>query len=105
MTTLSIFTTKLEALKSDPTTQKTEFITSAIRSEILAHQSLASDESDFFDLTPIIRRYGKIITQQTLKGILDQIIQEIVSVGFKVRLSFGDTAMFIFLDEPPTNCY
>jgi hypothetical protein len=60
-----------------------------------------SDENDFFDLN-IYSKYNQTIRQE----IYNKIKLEIESLGWKVKLSYGDTGMFIYSTEkPPPSCW
>jgi hypothetical protein len=55
-------------------------------------------EEDYFDLSKYIEKVGDV-------EILQSVINNLESVGWKTSLSFGDTGLFIYTSEKPKNCW
>ena len=62
-------------------------------------------ENDYIDLDLVLRQYCDNNTCM-LKKIIDTITEELHTLGWKTKLSFGDTGLFIYSTEnPPTSCW
>jgi hypothetical protein len=58
------------------------------------------DENEYVDLDKYYSKYGKNTK------IIDDIILELNQLGWKTKLSFGDTGLFVYSTEnPPTSCW
>ena len=74
-----------------------------LRKEIFEH-ILINTENEFFDL----ERFKKIKKLNELQylTISKQIISELENIGWKCKLSYGNTALFIYsTDLPPPSCW
>lgn len=78
------------------------YITSLLREIVYIH-ILKGIESDFVDLTSFGRLHK--ITMSTVGTICAVIQEELHTNGWKTKLSFGDTGLFIFIENQPTNCW
>lgn len=58
---------------------------------------LRGKENDFFDLDTFNRTY--INDMSLTKSLVDKIVVEIESLGWKTKFSYGDTALFIYSTE------
>lgn len=58
---------------------------------------MRKSEEDYMDLTDMM----KTVPQK----VFDKIFQELREMGWKVALSFGDTGLFIFIDNKPKTCW
>ncbi len=59
------------------------------------------NEEEYFDLDKYTS-YGKNLVSDSVKKIM----LELENLGWKVKLSFGDTGLFIYSsDEPPKTCW
>ena len=71
-----------------------------IREDIYRLLISRKDENEYVDLDKYYSKYGKNI------NIIDTIITELNQLGWKTKLSFGDTGLFVFSTEnPPTSCW
>lgn len=97
------FVSMLKSISHDQDRQKKSIIERDLRQLVANHFVFAADETDFFDLTPVIRKYKGM----EIKEVLDTIIAEIKCAGFYVGLSYGKTALFVYKDphNPPENYY
>ena len=78
---------------------------SLFRKEIYDTLVTRKDETVYIDLDSFSRKYCCNNTKITNK-ILTEIIVEIHKLGWKTKLSFGDTGLFIYSTEtPPINCW
>ncbi len=67
-----------------------------IRDEIYK-KMISGDESDFFDYDCFARKnYLNIASVRTL---VYEVIDELKSLGWKIKTSYGDTALFIYSTE------
>lgn len=65
---------------------------------------LKGNEDDFFSLTDFSQHYAQ--QADTTREMWDQIAKELESLGWKTKLSYGDTGAFIYsTDEPPPSCW
>jgi len=75
-------------------------VSSIIREDIYRLLISRKDENEYVDLDKYYSKYGK-----NRKNI-DAIIMELNEIGWKTKLSFGDTGLFIYSTEnPPTSCW
>lgn len=74
-------------------------IASKLRKKIYVN-IIGNNSQDFFDIS--LFKYN---THKDFKQILKQICSELEELGWKTKLSYGDTAVFIFKDEIPINCW
>lgn len=68
------------------------------------HLVVKGDENQFFDLETFDTEHVKNmeITQQ----MWEQVSKELELMGWKTKLSYGDTGAFIYSsDKPPANCW
>ena len=71
-----------------------------IREDIYRLLISRKDENEYVDLDKYYSKYGKNT------NIIDNIITELNQLGWKTKLSFGDTGLFVFSTEnPPTSCW
>lgn len=76
--------------------------TSLFREVVYIHV-LKRVETDFIDLTKFCVRHDLKMDQVT--RICSVVVSELQALGWKTRLSYGDTGLFIFKDEVPNNCW
>ena len=61
-----------------------------------------NDENEYIDLDKYYPNYGKDIVNSNI----EKIIKELNDLGWKTKLSFGNTGLFIYsTDDPPTSCW
>ena len=79
-------------------------VINSFRQEIYNTIIKRKDETDYIDLDVFQRRFcNKNIS---LKDIVDKICYELHDLGWKTKLSYGDTGLFIYSTEnPPHNCW
>lgn len=76
-----------------------------LRQDIYSH-ILKGEENNYFSIdTWVIKNYkNNLSTTQSI--ILEQIIPELEDLGWKCKLSFGNTGLFIYSTEnPPPSCW
>ena len=74
-----------------------------IRRDIYEH-IISEDENNYFDLEKFQKKY-KLSTENRDK-LCQEIVKELEKLGWKCRLSFGDTGLFIYSSEnPPKSCW
>jgi len=77
----------------------------SFRKEVYETIIKRKDESDYIDLDIFERRFCKN-NSICLKKIVKQICSELEELGWKTKLSYGDTGLFIYSTEnPPHNCW
>jgi hypothetical protein len=82
-----------------------ERVTSIFRQEIYETLLTRKDENVYIDLDIFRIKYCNNKTS-ILSEILRKIISELHGLGWKTKLSFGDTGLFIYsTDEPPVSCW
>jgi hypothetical protein len=67
-----------------------------IREEIYK-KIISGDETDFFDYDCFARK--NFLKVDSIRKIVYQIIDELKELGWKIKTSYGDTALFIFSTE------
>jgi len=80
-----------------------ERVLEALRESVYSHM-LKDDENDFFDLD----KFNKNVKNMELtKHLINTyIIPELNELGWKTRLSYGDTGLFIFsTEDKPRSCW
>jgi hypothetical protein len=74
-----------------------------LRRDIYEHV-LSHKEEEYFSLDKFNSEKVNDI-KKTIK-MVDELIPELEKLGWKVKKSYGDTALFIYsTPEPPKNCY
>jgi hypothetical protein len=80
-------------------------VTSIFRQEIYKTLLTRKDENVYIDLDIFRIKYCNNKTPIILE-ILEEITPELHELGWKTKLSFGDTGLFIYsTDEPPVSCW
>lgn len=77
------------------------------RKEIYEH-IISHGENSYFDLEKFGREYCKDQTNRVelVFQMSGTIMNELVNLGWKCKLSFGGTALFIYsTDDPPPSCW
>ena len=94
--------TFLECIKpknlNDRETLYEKVVLDEIRWDLYLFLLSRESEEDYFDLSKYIEKVGDV-------EILQSVINNIESVGWKTTLSFGDTGLFIYKTEKPKNCW
>jgi hypothetical protein len=76
-----------------------ERILQKLREEIL-DVVLQDDCSNFYDISSF--KYG---SYKNIKDLIKQVMKELEELGWKTKLSYGDTALFIYTGLVPVNCW
>ena len=72
------------------------------REDIFIHLINRKDENEYIDLDKYYSNFDK----NEIAKIFYKIRDEIHGLGWKTKLSFGDTGLFIYSTEnPPTSCW
>ena len=79
---------------------QTKFLVSIIMERIVKFLLFRDDEGDFFDLTPYLREY-----KEKMEPVITRICSDIENLDYKTVLSYGKTALFIYKNEVPENCW
>jgi hypothetical protein len=75
-----------------------------LRRDIYEHMVSRKDETIYFDIQDFRTRYK--LKTDTVRNMIDTTINELEVIGWKCKLSFGNTGLFIYsTDTPPVNCY
>ena len=73
-----------------------------LRRDIYEHV-ISHDENSYFDLDKFSRTYYK---DSKISELSESIIPELEKLGWKCKLSFGGTALFIYsTDKAPASCW
>jgi hypothetical protein len=74
-----------------------------LRTKIYDH-IISCNENNYFDLDKFNTTYTK--NMDSLQEMIIIITKELEKLGWKCKLSFGDTGMFIYSsDKPPPSCW
>lgn len=74
-----------------------------LRRDLYEH-IIREDENSYFELEKFNRKYH--IDSENLEKMTKTIISELQNLGWKCKLSFGNTALFIYSTEkPPPSCW
>ena len=74
-----------------------------LRQEIYIHM-LKGNENSLFDLDRFSRQNEEKI--DTIQKMTETVMEELTQIGWKCKLSYGDTALFIYTSEnPPAGCW
>lgn len=80
-----------------------QIVLSYLRQEIYEHM-LKEDENSYFALDTFNKKYN--VKNDVLETLYTQIIGELEEIGWKCKLSYGNTGLFIYSTEkPPSNCW
>lgn len=61
---------------------------------------LHDDSSNFYDIS--LFKYSK---HRNIIKLVKQVMKELDELGWKTKLSYGDTALFIYTGSVPVNCW
>ena len=76
-----------------------------LRRDLYEH-ILENNENNYFDLDQFYRKYKYKNNTDVISKMTGQIIKELQQLGWKCKLSFGDTGLFIYSsDKPPPSCW
>ena len=75
-----------------------------LRRKIYEH-IIKEDENNYFDLDMFSISYN-IKDQKIIQKMVGVLIEELHKLGWKCKLSFGETGLFIYSsDKPPPSCW
>jgi hypothetical protein len=81
-----------------------ERINSILRVDIYNHMISRRSENEYFDLDTFNMKNN--ISMKTLHQMIKEIMNELEKLGWKTKLSFGDTGLFIYsTEEQPKSCW
>lgn len=72
--------------------------------DIFMHIISSQDEKEYYSLDSFLEKYP-ILTKEEKYTIINSIRDDLTKLEWKTSLSYGDTALFIYKDTPPSNCY
>ena len=74
-----------------------------LRRDIFEHV-IREDENSYFDLEKFQKKYMLSSTNRDKMG--QEVMKELEKLGWKCKLSFADTGLFIYSsDKPPVSCW
>ena len=74
-----------------------------LRKELYEHM-IGNDENNYFDIDKFSSTYSVELDDKN--KMINKIIEELSELGWKCRLSFGGTGLFIYSSEnPPSSCW
>jgi hypothetical protein len=74
-----------------------------LRKKLYEH-IISHDENNYFELDIFQNNYK--ISTEDLSKMTNIVIEELENLGWKCKLSFGDSAIFIYsTDDPPKSCW
>lgn len=77
-----------------------------IREDVASFFITRDSYENFFDITSYIRQTRSIKNGASIiEDIVKTLCSEINETGFETRLSYGNTAIFIFKGDVPPNCW
>lgn len=77
-------------------------VLSFLRKQLFEH-IVSHEEKEYFDLNEF--RVKKRIKQEEMEKMVETVRNELGELGWKTQTSYGGTGLFIYANEPPTNCY
>ena len=81
-----------------------ERITKLFRNDIYIHLISRKEENDYYDIDSFCKKYQ--YDRNDFTEILEIIITELQKLGWKTKLSYGDSAIFIYsTQDPPRSCW
>jgi len=81
-----------------------KYVLQCLRKE-LYENILKNDEKDYFDIDKFTYKYYKKDIDN-MKKLTDDIVKELIEIGWKCKTSFGGTVIFVYsTDKPPDNCW
>jgi hypothetical protein len=63
------------------------------------------NEEDYFDIELTRRTYTPTLTLPMIMTIMTKIITELHTLGWKTKLAFAQSGLFIYTDKLPKNCW
>lgn len=79
-------------------------INNILRTDIYDLMISRKSENDYFDLDTFNIKNN--VSMKTLQQMIKEIMNELGTLGWKTKLSFGDTGLFIYSsEEPPKSCW
>ena len=79
-------------------------IINIIRNEIYETIIKRKSENEYIDLDKISKDHS--YSMNMVSKIITDISEELHQLGWKTKLSFGDTGLFIYsTEDPPTSCW
>lgn len=76
-----------------------------LRRDIFEHM-IREDENSYFDINIFAKKYNSSKNKEVIDNIVKTIIEELSELGWKCKLSFGGTGLFIYsTDKPPPSCW
>jgi len=80
-------------------------IINIIRNEIYETLIKRKSENEYIDLDKLSKDYC-YNNMNTISKIITDISEELHQLGWKTKMSFGDTGLFIYsTEDPPTSCW
>ena len=74
-----------------------------LRRELYEH-IIREEETNYFELDKFQKKYSLELKNREKMG--ETVMSELCKIGWKCKLSFGGTGLFIYSSEnPPTNCW
>lgn len=73
-----------------------------LRRELYEH-IIRYDEDNYFDIEKFCSNFH--IKKLEIESMIQKAITELTSIGWKCKLSYGGTALFIYSDKIPKNCW
>jgi hypothetical protein len=74
--------------------------------KVIYEHVISHDENSYFDIQKFCCEYYKKETSNITSRLAESIIPELELLGWKCKLSFGGTALFIFSTETsPPSCW
>lgn len=87
--------------KSSFSQTKKEYYTSLLRKELYLH-ILNDNENDFFDINQFNKKY--LNDEFMCEAIFSIVISELQEMGWKYKVSFGGTGLFLYTSENAPAC-
>jgi hypothetical protein len=72
--------------------------------KLLYEHIMKNDENTYFQLDEFAHKYG--VHKDEIEPMAHKVSAELVKLGWKCRLAFGSTGLFVYSsEEPPISCY
>ena len=72
------------------------------RKELYEH-IISKEEKDYFVLDTFKRQKG--VNNNDMEKMIKTVCTELKDLGWNTQTSYGGTGLFIYANEPPSNCY
>lgn len=73
-----------------------------LRRDLYEH-IISHDDREYFEIDAFAK--NRLDNMEKVSKMISEIIIELEELGWKCKLSYGGTGLFIFENDPPSNCF